>query len=158
MHQSNMSTVTSPRVTFDNTFTASVFGAIFAINSAAFFIDTTHPGDLLCIAFTLGIASAACYAPIALLYKYMAECPETTYSRHLTSLVSLYIFLTFIFKWLVMISFAVFTRWLPNAFAQDKTPEMLEYILFLMLVFFAAAFTYVASGSASTGKPSIKHQ
>jgi hypothetical protein len=52
-----------------------------------------------------------------------------------------------------MISFAVFTRWLPNAFSQDENPEMLEYVLFLLLVFFAAAFTFVASGSASTQKP-----
>lgn len=148
---SKESSIDTPSETVKETFNGSLFGAIFAVNTAVTFINLSDQGDLLAVMLTLGMCSLALFVPIQVMYIAMKRMSDNTYQKHKIFLVSTYLFISTVFKWVSMLAFSVFTRWLPGAFLNE--PHLVNYLLFLLLTFFAVTFIMVVSSSDKLKKP-----
>ena len=141
----------TPLEALGDTFSGASFGAIFAVNTANTFILMKSQGDMFTVLLLLGLVGITVFVGILSLYQYMAATSDEKYQVHRTFVASMYLFLKTVFKWVVMLAFSVFTQWLPVAFLNE--PHIVNYLLFILLVFFSLTFAIVVNGLVSTDKP-----
>tara|TARA_Y100001938_G_C7765515_1_gene270676 strand:+ start:23 stop:466 length:444 start_codon:yes stop_codon:yes gene_type:complete len=144
----------SPHNALSSSVSGSSFGAIFAINTARNFITITDQGDLLTVLIILFIVSVGMFVIMYAIWHFMQQSSLESWKTHKTFMISMYMFAKTIFQWVVMLAFSVFTQWLPLAFLTE--PHIINYLLFVLLVFFAITFAMVVNNLIDTEVPRKK--